>query len=55
MGKFLIENWKNISLMIMLFMILTYSIMKGNTEFIAGTILPMIAIGLNLNQNKKEI
>jgi hypothetical protein len=52
MIDFLQENWKNISLMFMLLMITVYFIYTGQTEYLAGTIIPMLAVGLNLESKK---
>jgi len=53
MKEFLIDEWKNISLMILLLIITIYLLYVGETQVVTGTILPMLAIGLNLTANKK--
>jgi hypothetical protein len=52
MKEFFIEEWKNVSLMTLLFAMTVYFMLTGETQVLMGTILPMIAIGLNLTTNK---
>ena len=52
MKEFLIEEWKNVSLMVILFAITIYLMNKGEIQVVTSTILPMLAIGLNLTAKK---
>lgn len=52
MKDFIMEEWKNISLMTLLFVITVYFMYKGETQVLMGTILPMLAVGLNLTTKK---
>ena len=52
MKQFLIEEWKNVSLMVILFAITIYLMNKGEIQVVTSTILPMLAIGLNLTAKK---
>ncbi|MEA1973156.1 MAG: hypothetical protein U9N34_07685 [Candidatus Cloacimonadota bacterium] len=48
MKEFFVEEWKNISLMFLLAMITIYLLMVNETQVVVSTIIPMLAIGLNL-------
>jgi len=46
------EEWKNMSLMLLLAAVIIYFMVTNETEAIKTSIIPMLAIGLNLVSKK---